>query len=88
VERGVTYHGFALNAATDLAHFAFIVPCGLANAQVTSMQQQLGKTVDMQVVRRRVTWHFGQVFAVPMEDAIPADCAGCSIDPAKLPSFA
>jgi lipoate-protein ligase B len=72
VERGVTYHGFALNVTTNLAHFAFIVPCGLADAQVTSMQQQLGKTVDMQVVRGRVTWHFGQAFAVSMEEAIPA----------------
>jgi lipoyl(octanoyl) transferase len=78
VERGVTYHGFALNVATNLAHFAFIVPCGLADAQVTSMQRELGKTVDMQVVRGRVTWHFGQVFVVPMEEAIPA----------KRPSFA
>jgi lipoate-protein ligase B len=98
VERGVTYHGFALNVATNLAHFAFIVPCGLANAQVTSMQQQLRKTVDMRVVRGQVTWHFGQVFTVSMEEAIPADCAGCSpaecagcssdSDPRKLPSFA
>lgn len=100
VERGVTYHGFALNVATNLAHFAFIIPCGLSDARVTSMQQQLGKTVDMQVVRERVTWHFGQVFAVPMEEAIPANCAGCSpakiagcgsdseSDPANLPSFA
>ena len=78
VERGVTYHGFALNVATNLAHFAFIVPCGLADAQVTSMQRELGTTVDMQIVRGRVIWHFGQVFAVPMEEAIPA----------KRPSFA
>jgi lipoyl(octanoyl) transferase len=78
VERGVTYHGFALNVATNLAHFALIVPCGLADVQVTSLQQQLGKTVDMQVVRSRVTWHFGQVFDAPMEEAIPAN----------LPSFA
>jgi lipoyl(octanoyl) transferase len=72
VERGVTYHGFALNVATNLAHFALIVPCGLADAQVTSMQQQLGNPADIQAVRKRVTWHFGQVFAVPMEEAIPA----------------
>ena len=72
VERGVTYHGFALNVATNLAHFAFIVPCGLADAQVTSMQRELGQTVDMQSVRGRVTWHFGQVFAAPMEEVLPA----------------
>jgi lipoate-protein ligase B len=72
VEHGVTYHGFALNVATNLAYFALIVPCGLADAQITSMQQQLGSAVDIQLVRERVTWHFGQVFAVPMEQAIPA----------------
>ncbi len=66
LERGVTYHGFALNVTTNLAHFAFIVPCGLADARVTSMQRELGKTVDMGLVRSRVAWHFGQVFGAPM----------------------
>jgi len=71
VERGVTYHGFALNVATNLAHFALIVPCGLTDARVTSMEHELGHQVKMPLVRERVTWHFGQVFAVPMEEAIP-----------------
>ena len=67
VERGVTYHGFALNVAPNLDHFALIVPCGLADAQVTSMQRELGQPVEMQLVRERVAWNFGQVFAVPMQ---------------------
>jgi lipoate-protein ligase B len=73
VERGVTYHGFALNVATNLAHFAFIVPCGLTDARVTSLQKELGKVVDMQLVRDRVTWHFGQVFGVSMEEVLPEE---------------
>jgi len=68
VERGVTYHGFALNVNTNLEHFELIVPCGLPDKPVTSMQQELGKPVDMQLVRERVMWHFGQVFAVSMQE--------------------
>ncbi len=66
VERGVTYHGFALNVAPNLEHFALIVPCGLADARVTSIQHELGKLVEMQLVRERVIWNFSQVFAVSL----------------------
>jgi len=75
VERGVTYHGFALNVAPNLEHFALIVPCGLAGTRVTSMQRELGKPVEMQLVRERVTWNFGRVFAVPLEEATIAQLA-------------
>nr|MBC7244840.1 lipoyl(octanoyl) transferase LipB [Chloroflexota bacterium] len=68
VERGVTYHGFALNVAPNLEHFALIVPCGLTDASVTSMQRELGKPVEMHFVRERVIWNFGQVFAAPMKE--------------------
>lgn len=72
VERGVTYHGFALNVATDLTHFSFIVPCGLADARVTSVECELQQRVEMSHVRKRVTWQFGQVFTVPMEETSAA----------------
>ena len=75
VERGVTYHGFALNVAPNLEHFGLIVPCGLADTRVTSMQRELGKPVEMQLVRERVTWNFGRVFAVPLEEATIAQLA-------------
>jgi lipoate-protein ligase B len=67
VERGITYHGFALNVNTNLAHFGLIVPCGLVGTPVTSMQRELGHAIDMQQVRERVTRHFGQLFDSPMQ---------------------
>ncbi len=68
VERGVTYHGFALNVNTDLEHFALIVPCGLVGKSVTSMQRELHRPVDMSLVREHVAHHFGQVFGVSLEE--------------------
>jgi len=67
VERGVTYHGFALNVVPNLEHFSFIVPCGLVGVQVTSMERELSQPVSMKLVRQRIIWHFGQVFGVAME---------------------
>ena len=68
VQRGVTYHGFALNVAPNLAHFELIVPCGLTDVQVTSMEQELGRPISTQPVRERLMWHFGQVLAVPLQE--------------------
>ena len=45
--RYVTMHGFALNVNTDLSYYDAIVPCGIRNASVTSMQEQLGAEIDM-----------------------------------------
>ena len=50
VSRGVAYHGFALNVAPDLAYFARIVPCGIADAGVTSLAALLGRTVTIEEV--------------------------------------
>jgi len=44
VERGVSYHGIALNVTTDLADFALIDPCGMAGLSVTSIARELGWT--------------------------------------------
>ena len=51
VSRGVTMHGLALNVNTDLSFFAGIVPCGLADADVTSMAEELGAPQDRNAVR-------------------------------------
>ena len=64
IDSWITYHGFALNVAQDLAHFQLIVPCGLANTGVTSMDKVLGESVDMATVRQRATENFCAVFAL------------------------
>jgi len=61
--RWVTLHGFALNVRTDLSFFDLIVPCGIADAGVTSLEQQLGsETPGMEAVCSAVAEAFGQVF--------------------------
>ena len=47
VARGVTMHGFALNVNPDLSYFDRIVPCGISDAQVTSIHKELNRTVSM-----------------------------------------
>jgi len=69
IEDWITYHGFALNVAEDLTHFQLIVPCGLANVGVTSMEKALGEAVDMVAVRERATENFCAVFAVIASEA-------------------
>lgn len=55
VARGTTMHGFALNCDCDLGGFAAIVPCGIADAGVTSLTAELGRRVAVAEVRDRVT---------------------------------
>ncbi len=73
IEEGITYHGFALNVAPDMAHFALIVPCGLRDEQVTSMSAVLGRPVEMAQVRARVRHHFAQVFGVALQEIGPEE---------------
>lgn len=60
--RYVTMHGFALNVNSDLNYFQKIVPCGIPDKQVTSLQVELGKEVDMQEVEKTLQEAFEQVF--------------------------
>lgn len=54
VSAGVSLHGFALNANTDLAYFGLIVPCGIQGRAVASMQQILGRAVDVEELMDRI----------------------------------
>ena len=58
----VTSHGFAFNVSTDLAHFNLIVPCGIADRGVTSLERLLGRPVDRREVEDQIVSSFCQVF--------------------------
>ena len=63
ISRWVTSHGFALNVNTDLSQFDLIVPCGIADRGVTSLQRLLGRRVSMDEVEDAVIRAFQAVFA-------------------------
>jgi len=58
VKRWVAFHGFALNVNNDLAPFAGIVPCGISDAAVTSLRQELGRECDLAEVKAVVAAEF------------------------------
>ncbi|MFZ0294105.1 MAG: lipoyl(octanoyl) transferase LipB [Candidatus Sulfotelmatobacter sp.] len=62
ISRFVTSHGFALNVNNDLNYFDLIIPCGITSKPVTSMQQQLGRPLDLNAVAESLSRNFGTVF--------------------------
>ena len=60
--RWVTMHGFAFNVNADLDYFNNIVPCGIDDKAVTSMQQELGEELDMTAVKMRLMAHIADLF--------------------------
>lgn len=60
--RWVSMHGFAFNVNTDLSHFNFIIPCGIQDKGVTSLQQEVGKALDIEQVKAQVKHHFQTLF--------------------------
>jgi lipoyl(octanoyl) transferase len=55
-------HGFALNVNTDLSYFGHIVPCGITDKPVTSLQALTGTSIPLSEVKERILVHFGEVF--------------------------
>ena len=60
--RWITMHGFAFNVNTDISYFDGIVPCGIENKQVTSLQKELATVVSLAEVKELIKKHFEQVF--------------------------
>ena len=63
LSRWVTSHGFAYNVSTELRYFDLIVPCGIAEKGVTSLERVLGQPVSINKVRERLTVHFASAFS-------------------------
>ena len=62
ISRWITCHGFAFNVATDLRHFQLIVPCGIAEHGVTSLEQAAGKPIPIEDAEQRIVARFAEVF--------------------------
>jgi lipoyl(octanoyl) transferase len=66
--RWITMHGFAFNVNTDLSYFDYIVPCGIRDKQVTSLEKELGQKISMDEVKEKVKSNFEKVFEVKTEE--------------------
>ncbi|MBI4126037.1 MAG: lipoyl(octanoyl) transferase LipB [Deltaproteobacteria bacterium] len=60
----VSQHGFALNVSPNLDHYRFIIPCGITDRGVTSMEKILGRVVPMAMVKERVMAHVHKLFGL------------------------
>jgi len=62
LSRWVTMHGFAFNIQTDLQYFNHIIPCGITNKAVTSLETELGEKVPLKKVKKQLNRHFSDLF--------------------------
>ena len=80
VRRGVTTHGLALNVNTDLRWFAEMIPCGIADKEVTTLARELGHPVEMEAVEDRLADALATAFGlvVSLDRSGPVGPAGAS----------
>lgn len=85
-QAGITRHGLALNVAPQMAHFDLLIPCGIADRGVTSMEQELGWKPDLDEVARRFVQAFAEVFGCHMVEE-PTLPVRFSPSPPQQPSW-
>lgn len=68
--RWVTLHGLALNVNADLNYFNYIIPCGISDKAVTSMQKELGQTLNLEEVKKSLLKNFTAVFGAVLSDPL------------------
>jgi len=62
IEREITMHGFAFNINTDLTHFDWIIPCGISDRGVTSLEKLTGKKWSLEDVNRQVAEIYSEIY--------------------------
>jgi lipoyl(octanoyl) transferase len=72
ISRWITSHGFAFNVNTDLDYFNLIVPCGIADRGVTSLERLVGRRVALEEVQAALARRFGEVFEREVTPAVAA----------------
>jgi lipoyl(octanoyl) transferase len=65
--RWVTMHGFALNVNTNLDYFNYIIPCGIQNKKVTSIEAELKEKIAVEEVKKKLLYHFAEVFQATID---------------------
>lgn len=68
----VTMHGIALNINPDLQYFTLIVPCGITDKAVTSMEKELKHAVNAEEVKSKLKRHLSEVFELEYSDKVPS----------------
>ena len=81
ISGGIAYHGLALNVSPDLSYFQHIVPCGITDAGVTSIERLLDDPVDIDTVAYGLTYHLGRELDLRMVEEQTTDALAKTLQP-------